>query len=88
MTQAERYYISLTTDRSAKLAEAQRDANEERNAELQASYNNASLAKRKAEADFFSLQEEIEQLETDAKNADERAAKSASEVCKRFDHFA
>ena len=38
------------------------------------------MAKRKAEADFFSLQEEIEQLETDAKNADERAAKSASEV--------
>merc|ERR1712023_488800 len=49
-------------------------------AELQAMYNNATNGKRKAEQDYHSLHEEIEELENEAKAADDKAVKAVAEV--------
>merc|ERR1712002_73958 len=55
------------SDRSRKLAESDRADHLDRLSELQALYNNAANGKRKAEGDFHALQEEIEDLENEAK---------------------
>lgn len=68
------------SERARKLAENEKGDHLDRIAELQALYNNASAAKRKAEADYFSLQEEIEELENETKAADEKAVKAVADV--------
>ena len=68
---------SEQAERARKLAENEKGDHLDRIAELQTLYNNASAAKRKAEADYFALQEEIEELENEAKAADEKAAKAS-----------
>lgn len=45
-------------------------------------YNNAASGKRKAEADFYAVQEEIEDIENEAKAAEDKAVKAMAEVAR------
>merc|ERR1719494_684418 len=45
-------------------------------------YNNVTAAKRKAEGDYHALQEEIDELENEARSADDRANKATAEVAR------
>merc|ERR1712188_115803 len=67
-------------ERARKQADADRLEHSDRLAELQALYNNATNGKRKAEQDYHSLHEEIEELENEAKAAEDKAVKAVAEV--------
>lgn len=69
-------------ERARRLAENEKSDHVDRIAELTAMYNNAANAKRKAESDYHALQEEIVDLENEAKDADERAVRAVAEVQK------
>merc|ERR1719369_1921797 len=60
-------------ERARKAAEGEKVETSDRLAELQAMYNNAANGKRKAENDFHALQEEVEELENEAKAAEDKA---------------
>merc|ERR1712142_736010 len=68
--------------RAAKQAESEKVETSDRLAELQAMYNNAANGKRKAENDYHSLQEEVEELENDAKASEDKAARAMAEVAR------
>ena len=70
------------SDRARKLAENEKTENADRVVELQAMYNNVSNAKRKAEGDYHALQEEIEELENEAKAGEEKAQRAMAEVAR------
>jgi len=70
------------SDRAKKLAESEKADHIDRIAELQALYNNAANGKRKAEGDFHALQEEIEELENEAKAGEDKAVKAMAEVAR------
>ena len=70
------------SDRARKLAENEKAENADRVAELQTMYNNVSNAKRKAEGDYHALQEEIEELENEAKAGEEKAQRAMAEVAR------
>ena len=69
-------------DRARKLAENEKTENADRVAELQAMYNNVLNAKRKAEGDYHALQEEIEELENEAKAGEEKGQRAMAEVAR------
>ena len=69
-------------DRTRKLAENEKTENADRVAELQAMYNNVLNAKRKAEGDYHALQEEIEELENEAKAGEEKGQRAMAEVAR------
>ena len=69
-------------DRARKLAENEKTENADRVAELQAMYNNVLNAKRKAEGDHHALQEEIEELENEAKAGEEKGQRAMAEVAR------
>lgn len=68
------------SERARKQADVERGDHLDRIAELQTLYNNAANGKRKAEQDFHALEEEIEDLEHEAKSGEEKAAKAMLEV--------
>ena len=69
-------------DRARKLAENEKTENADRVAELQAMYSNVLNAKRKAEGDYHALQEEIEELENEAKAGEEKGQRAMAEVAR------
>ena len=70
------------SERARKAAESEKVESSDRLAELQAMYNNAANGKRKAENDYHSLQEEVEELENDAKASEDKAARAMAEVAR------
>lgn len=67
-------------ERARKLAENEKNEQADRVGELQSMYNNIAGQKRKAEGDYHALQEEIEELENEAKASEEKAARAMAEV--------
>ena len=62
------------------MAENDRNENAERVAELQSQVQALMNSKRKAEGDYHNLQEEVEEIENEARAAEERANKALAEV--------
>ena len=69
-------------ERAKKLAEVEKSEQVDRVGEMQALYNNAANAKRKAEGDYHALQEEIEDLENEAKASEDKATKAMAEIAR------
>ena len=67
-------------ERARKLAENERNENNDRVHELSSQVQALQNAKRKVEGDFHSVQEEIEELENEARAAEDRANKALAEV--------
>merc|ERR1712136_622376 len=81
--QADEQRVALeAAERARKAAEGEKVETADRLAELQAMYNNAANGKRKAENDFHALQEEVEELENEAKAAEDKAARAMAEVAR------
>merc|ERR1719474_2204446 len=81
--QADEQRVALeASDRARKAAESEKVETSDRLAELQAMYNNAANGKRKAENDYHSLQEEVEELENDTKASEDKAARAMAEVAR------
>jgi len=70
------------SERARKLAEAAAADTAERLEEVEGLYNAIADGKRKAENDYFALQDEIEALEEAAKTADAKVAKAQSDVAR------
>jgi len=75
-------------ERARKMAEALAADTADRLAEAEGLYNAVAEGKRKAEADYFNLQDEIEVLEDAAKAAEAKVAKANTEVARAQDDLA
>lgn len=68
-------------ERARKLAENERGENNDRVHELAQQVQSLQNSKRKVEGDLNAVREEIEDLENEARAAEERATKALAEVC-------
>merc|ERR1712168_1601701 len=70
------------SERARKLAESAISDVADRLAEVEELYNVVADGKKKAEADFFALQDDIDNLEEANKASEAKAAKAAMEVAR------
>jgi len=76
------------SERARKLAESAISDVADRLAEVEELYNVVAEGKRKAEADFFALQDDIDNLEEAGKASEAKAAKAAMDVARAEDDLA